>query len=383
MVKINIRDSSKKYKKFMPKNFNAILIIGVVLVVAVIISTQGFRNYGSAIQTLSQEEADAQLQSYAQNLRLTEDTLPANADVTTVEEEGFTALAFDPGESLNINNFEYPTQQSVAFWVKSSADGPIVDYNAGEFIISIETDTVKVSHNTGAEIAKAVRPNTWEHVTIVQDGQQLQLYVNGDVPATAAFPSSSNTGEFRIGGTSFAGLIDDVVLYDTQLDGEILFSAYGGLRDSDSDGIVDIADNCPAISNENQIDADADGRGDACDNCPDSQNFEQQDNDNDGVGNACDTDDDNDQWQDSVDLCPFSPQSTSGPQLDNDGDGRGNACDICEDVANSLQEDFDNDAVGDVCDVCPLDFHNDEDLDNVCGNIDNCPVAANPNQEDA
>ncbi len=46
--------------------------------------------------------------------------------------------------------------------------------------------------------------------------------------------------------------------------------------DSDSDGIADNADNCPAVSNPDQSDTDGDGQGDACD--PDS--------DGDGTGNV-------------------------------------------------------------------------------------------------
>src|SRR6185436_2270200 len=35
--------------------------------------------------------------------------------------------------------------------------------------------------------------------------------------------------------------------------------------DTDGDGISDASDNCPDISNSNQLDCDADGIGDACD----------------------------------------------------------------------------------------------------------------------
>jgi len=39
--------------------------------------------------------------------------------------------------------------------------------------------------------------------------------------------------------------------------------------DQDKDGLVNMQDNCPLVSNPDQADTDGDGVGDACDNCPD------------------------------------------------------------------------------------------------------------------
>jgi hypothetical protein len=75
--------------------------------------------------------------------------------------------------------------------------------------------------------------------------------------------------------------------------------------DSDGDGILDSADNCPLNFNPDQTDTDGNGQGDACDfglpdtdgdgiddlidNCVDVINPGQQDADGDGIGDACDT----------------------------------------------------------------------------------------------
>jgi hypothetical protein len=79
----------------------------------------------------------------------------------------------------------------------------------------------------------------------------------------------------------------------------------GGGSDSDGDGIIDSADNCPLDANPGQEDSDGDGMGDACDsggtdtdgdniedlsdNCVDVPNPGQEDTDGDGIGDACDT----------------------------------------------------------------------------------------------
>lgn len=75
--------------------------------------------------------------------------------------------------------------------------------------------------------------------------------------------------------------------------------------DTDRDGVSDRLDNCPNVSNPDQVNADRDEFGDACDsfidedddkdnvfntkdNCPKIANPSQRDEDGDGVGNLCD-----------------------------------------------------------------------------------------------
>ena len=56
--------------------------------------------------------------------------------------------------------------------------------------------------------------------------------------------------------------------------------------DRDSDGIIDVVDNCPDLANTDQADEDLDRAGDLCDPCPPFTGIE--DADADGVGDACD-----------------------------------------------------------------------------------------------
>jgi hypothetical protein len=68
-------------------------------------------------------------------------------------------------------------------------------------------------------------------------------------------------------------------------------------------------DNCPTVSNRDQVDTDGDEIGDACDNCTRISDPDQHDTDGDGVGDLCDN-------------C-----SRPNPdQLDLDRDGIGDAC---------------------------------------------------------
>ena len=120
--------------------------------------------------------------------------------------------------------------------------------------------------------------------------------------------------------------------------------------DEDGDGIIEALDNCPAISNANQLDTDADSIGDGCDNCPSKYNPTQQDIDRDGAGDACDPDIDGDAVLNGVDNCPY--RANPG-QLDTDGDLVGDACDNCPTISNRNQHDCNHNNIGDACDPRP------------------------------
>ncbi len=168
--------------------------------------------------------------------------------------------------------------------------------------------------------------------------------------------------------------------------------------DADDDGVADVDDNCPAVSNPDQTDADLDGAGDACDadddgdgfadgadNCPLVANPGQADRDGDGLGNPCDGDLDGDGLSNELDNCPAAsnPDQTDTDQdgvgdecdTDDDGDGLPDADDNCPAVRNAGQEDLDGDGIGDACD-------SDLDGDGVENTGDNCPIDANVGQDD-
>ncbi len=186
--------------------------------------------------------------------------------------------------------------------------------------------------------------------------------------------------------------------------------------DTDGDGIIDILDNCPIVSNPEQEDTDADGIGNLCDVCPDVYNPNQEDADSDGIGDSCDvcTDSDGDGFGDpgfphntcDTDNCP---NVENADQADADGDGIGDACDHCTDtdgdgygdpgytanncdedncpsIANEDQADADGDGIGDVCDECTDTdgdgYGNPGYAANTCDE-DNCPTTPNEDQLDS
>lgn len=108
--------------------------------------------------------------------------------------------------------------------------------------------------------------------------------------------------------------------------------------DFDYDNITNDDDNCPRVSNPDQLDEDGDGFGNACDSCPGLVTINNFDRDGDGYGDECDNC-----------YAVYNPD-----QLDSDGDGVGDACDNCPDISNPDQADCDGDHVGDACEepVC-------------------------------
>jgi hypothetical protein len=110
-------------------------------------------------------------------------------------------------------------------------------------------------------------------------------------------------GYFRGESALNLGGVTDVVVLN---DADVLFSqnTLYVAGDSDGDGVIDSADNCPDVPNSDQEDKNRNGVGDACedfdrdgyinaeDNCPDVPNRNQKDTDGDGIGDACDEEED-------------------------------------------------------------------------------------------
>ena len=192
--------------------------------------------------------------------------------------------------------------------------------------------------------------------------------------------------------------------------------------DTDSDGIANTCDNCPAISNANQLNWDQDSLGDVCDSdvdgdavanasdqCPftplgfavDVNGCSQSQVDQDLDG-KCDPGKSSPSWCTGSDNCPTTynptqanvvhPATTIGDACeDPDADGWADNLDNCPDNYNPFQEDGDRDGRGNVCDVCPTNPDCDADTISdgpadpdgagpILAGPDNCLLIPNTNQ---
>ena len=176
---------------------------------------------------------------------------------------------------------------------------------------------------------------------------------NDSTPSGRSYVASNQGNTFSEISSSF-GDLNQHLLISGQVNTNL---------DTDGDGIIDTLDNCPTVSNADQLNTDeADDGGDACDSDDDNDGVidtedafpldanETLDTDNDGTGNNADTDDDNDGVIDADDAFPLDATET----LDTDNDGTGNNADT----------DDDNDGVADSDDAFPLDSNETLDTDN-------------------
>ncbi|MCK5833077.1 thrombospondin type 3 repeat-containing protein, partial [bacterium] len=183
---------------------------------------------------------------------------------------------------------------------------------------------------------------------------------------------------------------------------------YGGVRDSDKDGVIDKDDQCPhtpfgAVVDEFgcPVDSDGDGVFDGLDQCPNTPLGAMVD------AGGCPSDGDGDGVYDGVDKCPDTPTGAKvddiGCPVDSDGDGVPDHTDNCPNTPMGALVDLkgcpldgDGDGAYDGIDKCPNtpigtpvnqfgcpQTKADSDGDGVPDDVDNCPDTPNPDQADS
>lgn len=158
----------------------------------------------------------------------------------------------------------------------------------------------------------------------------------------------------------------DGVLYIAGTTGTVTAINVGEPPDQDGDGFSDLQDNCPAVSNPDQIDTDLDGVGDICNDAQDS---------------------DNDEWSNTLDNCPTV---VNQDQVDSDHDNLGDVCDPYPNQSDNLAV-----CVGQVGEqgsrLLQLQAENvelkarltDTDKDGVMDSADKCPATSPSKSIDA
>ncbi len=169
-------------------------------------------------------------------------------------------------------------------------------------VLSVQRDT-EVVYDAGSVVHEVSNPAGEIFTLIGADAQFLQTAGL----SMAVLDSFSGTSVPAGWSYSSRVLIDPLVLDPGGL--ATVFSSNSDSLweltvDSDADGVTNSADNCPSVSNSDQINSDGANDG----------------------GDACDSDDDNDGVPDeNPDNCPTIPNPD---QTDSDGDGCGDACTI-------------------------------------------------------
>ncbi|MCH1580749.1 MAG: thrombospondin type 3 repeat-containing protein [Luminiphilus sp.] len=269
-------------------------------------------------------------------------------------------ITFDqPADQTLGSNANLTATASSGLAVSFTSNTPAICTVAGATVTPQSTGTCNITstqagnatYYAAGDVAKSFAIKSAQTITFNQPAD-LTLGNNVDLTATAssglAVSFTSNTPAIcTVVGATVTSQSAGTCTITASQGGNASFYAAGNIAksfnvtnppppDSDGDGILDSSDNCPVISNADQLDTDGDGLGDVCDddrdndgvldssdNCPVISNADQLDTDGDGLGDVCDDDRDNDGISDTSDNCPLVSNPNQSDSLDN---GVGDAC---------------------------------------------------------
>jgi hypothetical protein len=140
----------------------------------------------------------------------------------------------------NDPTFSFKTKKlTIAAWIKPTAtDGTYViqkesnSGGGGPFSLDIYPGTARgIIYDINNKLIQlngstAIKASIWQHIALTWDGQNANLYYNGQLEDTTPFTTaiSTSTGDIYIGAykwafpqASFIGTVDNVRIYDTYL----------------------------------------------------------------------------------------------------------------------------------------------------------------------
>jgi gliding motility-associated-like protein len=168
-----------------------------------------------------------------------------------------------------------------------------------------------------------------------------------------------------------------------------------GDTDTDGDGVGDSFDNCPGVTNPDQLDTDGDRAGDLCDLDDDGDGWTDQveitcgtdpldldsvplDTDGDTQADCIDTDDDGDGWTDTEETnCGSDPLDASSYPIDTDSDGESNCFDT-DDDGDGWSDQIEAECNTDPLNVFDTPIDRDNDGDPSCTDPDDDQIFVSP-----
>jgi hypothetical protein len=171
-----------------------------------------------------------------------------SSNITTAQVAETTGASFLTGGG-NIYNASLPSTFVVT--VTPSASGPVVGDNA---TVYLQVVTIGADLSTSSVTLGGVAANSAQLISSVAQGGfggALNTYLFSWT--TIAQPQ----WQFNFAATAIHMSLDKLAID--------IASVSNLPSDTDQDGVADGSDNCPSVSNANQLDTDQDGAGDACD----------------------------------------------------------------------------------------------------------------------
>jgi hypothetical protein len=150
------------------------------------------------------------------------------------------ALSFDGSNDLvtvpDANSLDLRTSMTLSAWVRPTAGGGwrtvVLKEQPGQLVYALYSSTdsnrpsghVFTTGDLGLQGPAVLPANAWSHLAMTWDGLTVRVYVNGSQVASGALAgtAAASASPLRIGGNSvwgewFAGLIDEVRVYNRAL----------------------------------------------------------------------------------------------------------------------------------------------------------------------
>ena len=135
------------------------------------------------------------------------------------------AFSFDGADDVVVVNhspsLNLANSHTIAAWAFRTSSGVPLHLVGKRVGCGLDTTFIQLAIGLNAFPSASIPLNTWTHMAVTYDGRVTNSYVNGALVASVALALGNNTAPLLIGGsgtcTPFAGLIDEVQLYNRPL----------------------------------------------------------------------------------------------------------------------------------------------------------------------